>query len=72
MIQQAQTEAKNQYAELQTAKEKTAIVFKDGKVVDSATRPIQDGAKEAVEKVKNTDLSAQLNEQLNQVDKCAH
>ena len=69
LIQQAQTEAKNQYAELQTAKEKTAIVFKDGKVVDSATRDQYKTAKEAVEKVKNTDLSAQLNEQLKQVDK---
>ncbi|EGP4701536.1 TFIIB-type zinc ribbon-containing protein [Enterococcus faecium] len=69
LIQQAQTEAKNQYAELQTAKEKTAIVFKDGKVVDSATRDQYKTAKEAVEKVKNTDLSAQLNEQLQQVDK---
>ena len=69
LIQQAQTEAKNQYAELQTAKEKTAIVFKDGKVVGSATRDQYKMAKEAVEKVKNTDLSAQLNEQLKQVDK---
>ncbi|MDU5602182.1 MAG: cell division site-positioning protein MapZ family protein [Enterococcus faecium] len=69
LIQQAQTEAKNQYAELQTAKEKTAIVFKDGKVVGSATRDQYKTAKEAVEKVKNTDLSAQLNEQLKQVDK---
>lgn len=69
LIQQAQTEAKNQYAELQTAKEKTAIVFKDGKVVDSATRDQYKTAKEAVEKVKNTDLSAQLNEQLQQVNK---
>lgn len=69
LIQQAQTEAKNQYAELQTAKEKTAIVFKNGKVVDSATRDQYKTAKEAVEKVKNTDLSAQLNEQLKQVDK---
>ncbi|OTN95746.1 hypothetical protein A5810_000051 [Enterococcus faecium] len=69
LIQQAQTEAKNQYAELQTAKEKTAIVFKDGKVVGSATRDQYKTAKEAAEKVKNTDLSAQLNEQLKQVDK---
>ena len=69
LIQQAQTEAKNQYAELQTAKEKTAIVFKGGKVVGSATRDQYKTAKEAVEKVKNTDLSAQLNEQLKQVDK---
>ncbi len=69
LIQQAQTEAKNQYAELQTAKEKTAIVFKDGKVVGSATRDQYKTAKEAVEKVKNTNLSAQLNEQLKQVDK---
>lgn len=69
LIQQAQTEAKNQYAELQTAKEKTAIVFKDGKIVGSATRDQYKTAKEAVEKVKNTDLSAQLNEQLKQVDK---
>ncbi|EME7218989.1 MULTISPECIES: cell division site-positioning protein MapZ family protein [Enterococcus] len=69
LIQQAQTQAKNQYAELQTAKEKTAIVFKDGKVVGSATRDQYKTAKEAVEKVKNTDLSAQLNEQLKQVDK---
>nr|WP_047937295.1 cell division site-positioning protein MapZ family protein [Enterococcus faecium] len=69
LIQQAQTEAKNQYAELQTAKEKTAIVFKDGKVVGSATRDQYKMAKEAVEKVKNTDLYAQLNEQLKQVDK---
>lgn len=69
LIQQAQTEAKNQYAELQTAKEKTAIVFKDGKVVGSVTRDQYKTAKEAVEKVKNTDLSAQLNEQLKQVDK---
>lgn len=69
LIQQAQTEAKNQCAELQTAKEKTAIVFKDGKVVGSATRDQYKTAKEAVEKVKNTDLSAQLNEQLKQVDK---
>ena len=54
---------------VKTAKEKTAIVFKDGKVVDSATRDQYKTAKEAVEKVKNTDLSAQLNEQLKQVDK---
>ena len=37
--------------------------------MDSATRDQYKTAKEAVEKVKNTDLSAQLNEQLKQVDK---
>lgn len=37
--------------------------------MDSATRDQYKTAKEAVEKVKNTDLSAQLNEQLQQVDK---
>ncbi len=69
LLKKAQDEAVAQYDQLQSAKEKTKVVYADNKVSESATREQYTDAKKAVEQVKNQDLVTTLKDQLNQVDK---
>lgn len=68
LLKKAQDEAEAQYDQLQTAKEKTNIVFADDKVADSATREQYTDAQKAVDQVKNQELAVTLKDQLKQVD----
>lgn len=68
LIEKAQNEAIKQYEQLQTAKEKTKVVYNDSKVLDSVTREQYDEAKKAVEQVKNQNLVTDLTDQLKQVE----
>ncbi|EMF0148431.1 TFIIB-type zinc ribbon-containing protein [Enterococcus hirae] len=68
LIKQAQTEAEDQYKQLQTAKDKVNVVYHDNQVVDSANREQYDEAKKAVEQIKNEELAVALKDQLKKVD----
>ncbi|MGM0156927.1 mid-cell-anchored protein Z [Enterococcus sp. AZ191] len=68
LLKKAQDEAEAQYDQLQTAKEKTNIVFADDKVADSATREQYTDAQKTVDQVKNQELAVTLKDQLKQVD----
>ncbi len=64
LIKQAQTEAEDQYKQLQTAKDKVNVVYHDNQVIDSANREQYDEAKNAVEQIKNEELAVALKDQL--------
>lgn len=68
LIDKATDEATKQYQQLQTAKEKTAVIYADGQVKDSATKEQYDTAKAEVAKVKNTELVKALVTELDKVD----
>lgn len=68
LIKQAQTEAEDQYKQLQTAKDKVNVVYHDNQVIDSANREQYDEAKNAVEQIKNEELAVALKDQLKKVD----
>ncbi|MBO0481982.1 cell division site-positioning protein MapZ family protein [Candidatus Enterococcus courvalinii] len=68
LIQKAQQEAQKQLEQIETAKEKTKVVFQDEKVVDSATRDQYKVAKEAVDKIANKELADPFKQQLTKVD----
>lgn len=68
LIQKAQQEAQKQLEQIETAKEKTKVVYQDEKVVDSATRDQYKAAKEAVDKIANKELAEPFKQQLTKVD----
>lgn len=68
MVNQALTEAENQYKQLQTAKAKVKAVYDGEKVTDAATRDAYNQAKTEVDKIKNQDLKTNIGTALVQVN----
>lgn len=68
LIQKAQQEAQKQLEQIETAEEKTKVVYQDEKVVESATRDQYKTAKEAVDKIVNKELADSFKQQLTKVD----
>lgn len=68
LLNEAVDQAKNQYKDLQTAKDKVAVLYKDGSVTAEATRENYDDAVSAVSAVRNQTLAAALKDDLTKVD----
>lgn len=69
LVNQAITEATNQYDQLQKAKEAVSLIYKENKVTDQLTLSTYDAAKAEVDKIKSATLRKPLSDGLAEANK---